>query len=397
MDTGLQGTVGRDAASVAGQHFIQADGPANETKYKQAVAAGSINIGKVVDTSDDTTRLTLITSYQSSETVRVFVDMANDETLNGMLGPNQETRGQPLLDLDADDDVELFATAKSIGRYYKAEDGPAPTGDDAPVPTDFPDASTGDGHLDAYDLVTVDKAKGEEIFALTATVDVNGVATEVTRYARIENTKEGDDGPVIYYQPVDIIADVSQTDDGDSDSIPENLHPVTAPIAMAKEYSHIHFGLWAKLNAKGAAIDDLGIGFVQNHDKSGVTTKQGIGTATYHGDWVAAVRRQYASDAEAGAIKRDDGKADLTADFLNEEFTGTLHGLATLRGEMTGNGFSGTTATASHEDLDSDGQFDGGFSGNIYGPTGSEAAGVFAFDGKEAGAFVGAFGGTNQK
>ena len=38
--------------------------------------------------------------------------------------------------------------------------------------------------------------------------------------------------------------------------------------------------------------------------------------------------------------------------------------------------------------------FDGMFSGDIYGPSGSEAAGVFDFDGGEAGAFRGAFGGA---
>ena len=78
-----------------------------------------------------------------------------------------------------------------------------------------------------------------------------------------------------------------------------------------------------------------------------------------------------------------------------DEFTGVLAGLATLEGTLSGNGFSGIKATAiSHDDLDSDGTFEGEFSGGIYGPTGSEAAGVFDFDGDEAGAFRGAFGGT---
>ena len=90
----------------------------------------------------------------------------------------------------------------------------------------------------------------------------------------------------------------------------------------------------------------------------------------------------------------DNGSATLTADFEDGEFTGVLAGLATLEGTLSGNGFSGIKATASHDDLDSDGTFAGEFSGGIYGPTGSEAAGVFDFDGGEAGAFRGAFGGA---
>ena len=51
---------------------------------------------------------------------------------------------------------------------------------------------------------------------------------------------------------------------------------------------------------------------------------------------------------------------------------------------------------STHTELDPSGDFEGEFSGGIYGPAGTEAAGVFDFDGGEAGAFVGAFGGTNQ-
>ena len=131
---------------------------------------------------------------------------------------------------------------------------------------------------------------------------------------------------------------------------PDDLLPVTVSIPVAAiEYSHIHFGVWAGLGAKGwrQELADLGIGFVQNIDGSGMTERQGIGTATFNGDWVAAVRRQYASDAEAGAIKFDSGSATLTADFEDGEFTGVLAGLATLEGTLSGNGFSGTKATAS--------------------------------------------------
>ena len=197
---------------------------------------------------------------------------------------------------------------------------------------------------------------------------------------------------------MDIIANQSATDGGDSDALPEDLRP-TVSIPVAADYSHIHFGVWAGLGAAkkitGAQeLADLGIGFVQNIDDSGVTDRQGIGTATFNGDWVAAVRRQYASDAEAGAIKLYSGPASLTANFTKNEFTGNLTNLAKLEGTLADNGFSGSKATVSHDDLDASGTFAGEFSGGIYGPTGSEAAGVFDFDGGEAGAFRGAFGGA---
>ena len=68
-----------------------------------------------------------------------------------------------------------------------------------------------------------------------------------------------------------------------------------------------------------------------------------------------------------------------------------------LKGSLSGNSFSGTSATGiTHPDLEATGTFDGEFSGNLYGPDGEEAAGVFAFDGKEAGAFTGAFGGRDD-
>ena len=262
------------------------------------------------------------------------------------------------------------------------------------LPADLPGDSTGDNHLDAFDEVTVTDAKGVEIFKIT----VGGF----TGHARVERTAKDPSDPsgasTTFYQLVDIVADVSQTDGGDNDPTPEHLRP-TPSIPVATEYSHIHFGVWAGLGAaKGDGTQDiaeLGIGFVQNIGEEGMTDRQGIGTATFNGDWVAAVRRQYASDAEAGAIKMDDGSAKLTADFGKDTVEAVLTGLATLEGTLSGNGFSGMTAKAiSHNDLDKAGKFAGSFSGGIYGSSGSEAAGVFDFNGGEAGAFRGAFGGA---
>ena len=95
-------------------------------------------------------------------------------------------------------------------------------------------------------------------------------------------------------------------------------------------------------------LADLGIGFVQNFSDSGMTEKQGIGTATFNGNWAAAVQRAH-SEGE-GSIALAEGKAMLVADFGKDTFKGTLTGLATLDGSLSGNGFSGTKATVRAND-----------------------------------------------
>ena len=83
----------------------------------------------------------------------------------------------------------------------------------------------------------------------------------------------------------------------------------------------------------------------------------------------------------------------------NWEFKADLTGLATLEGTLDGQRVLGHRGNwpVTHDGPEcSTGTFAGEFSGGIYGPKGEEAAGVFDFDGGEAGAFVGAFGGTPQ-
>ena len=351
-DTGFQRNVSRSADAVEGQHFIQ-PGAATETKYKQAVAAGSINIGKTVDTSDDAARVTVFHSHQDSKTVRAFVDgngEAIDPTLGGFLADEVTgLDGYPLMDLNNAAAGDQFATVKSIGMYYLANDRatlPAATVVEGDPGSDPGAGASSDGALNAYDQVDLtDGGQPHEIFELSDGTN--------TYHARVVETITDDQGNTArHYEPVDIMANLSMTDGDDPDATPDHLRPVTVAIPVATEYSHIHFGLWAGLNATGSAIDALGIGFVQNIDGSGMTARQGIGSATYNGDWVAAVRRQYASDADAGAITMHDGKASMTANFEDNEFSATLAGLATLEGTLSGNGFSGTKATAMHDDLD---------------------------------------------
>ena len=122
------------------------------------------------------------------------------------------------------------------------------------------------------------------------------------------------------------------------------------------------------------------------------------GDATYNGNWVAAVQ---SDDPEGnGDIALDHGAATLTADFEDDEITADLTGLAMLSGDISGNTFSGTKATAdmTNTDLDATGKFTGSFSGGFYGAKAAEAGGVFDFTSEDskAGAFRGAFGGDKN-
>ena len=200
--------------------------------------------------------------------------------------------------------------------------------------------------------------------------------------------------------------------DGDEDTADKNFE-VTAKIADATGYNHIHFGVWAALGAAAKngtqKLSGLGIGFVQNFSGVGLTSIGGTsadmpnsGVGTYNGNWAAAV--QAADDEGNGDITLEHDAATLTANFGKGDFTAVLTGLATLTGDIDGNTFSGDEAkllndaaeTGEAADLlGADGKFTGSFSGGFYGAKAVEAGGVFDFtsDDAEDGAFRGAFGG----
>ena len=405
--TGFLSYVSRDSASVSGQPYIEATGQA----YRQAVEERSLKIGKTLDTSDDTHRLTIIHSRDGSEMMRVYVVNAAGTAVTG-LGNNISLAVGP--DGNANTDDDTYAPLKSLGMYIQAADvTPDATGTYATPPTADSGTTTftnsvhaGDdlNNLDHDDRVAAD-TKPKELYSY---VDAAGVTQRVVETQR---TIMADGSTVVTYQPVDTLAPAGADAHGlvddrvaalpDADDNPESI-VVRAAIPAVKAYEHIHFGVWASLGAAnpltGAQmLADVGTGFVQNISGSGITDRLGIGTVTYTGDWVANVQRQNATPG-TGAINQEDGDATLVANFDTEEFTGTLTGLAVLEGTLDGNGFRGTTATVdrNHTELDASGTFAGEFSGGIYGDKGEEAAGVFDFDGGEAGAFVGAFGGTNQ-
>ena len=365
----------RTTDAVTGVPFVaKTTNNGTDTPYKQAVAAGSIKIGKLLDTTDDTARLMLITHHQGEKSVRVFVDGPTAEVSNVVGAATAATADTA----ETGGALAENAKVRPLGVYYQAEHY-----------SDATTAAPSDTNLGAFDRVTVTDAKGITIYELS---DVDGGSTTPAR--RVDSTTNAATGATTHtYRVVDILADGQMADGADVGADPDDL-AVKTSIPAPTAYSHIHFGVWAGLggakNDGSQAVVDLGIGFVQNFSGSGVTDKQGIGTATFSGDWVAAVRGQGTK-----AIKLNDGDATLNANFDKGTLTADLDGLATLEGKLSGNGFSGTTAKdIEHGDLDSDGSFPGTFSGNIYGPKGEEAAGVFSFDGDEAGAFRGAFGGA---
>lgn len=381
----------READAITGVHFDQrgtaATEPADDTPnatdvaYVQAVAAGTANIGKTLDTSDDMARLTIISAREGKRNVRVFADMAAADTAGGLL-----TATGTLVDIDTRSDAtgDQFAEVKSIGDFYEATTVAGATGAVADA-------------LDATDSVNP-ASDPVELFELSGTIMSDGTdGTAVTSYARVTETRRDGTGEVTgrTYQAVDITAVAAVDSPADGNNDPEQVQ-VTAEIPVAVDYEHINFGVWAALrdNEEGdnSVIDDLGIGFVQNFDGSGVTTGHVTGTANYIGDWVAVVQPMHST-----VMRVEDGHATMEANFSTDEFEANLVGLAMLEGTLSGNTFTGTSADVDHVDMDGDGTFTGTFSGAVYGPDGAEAAGVFRFVGADnAGAFTGAFGGRDE-
>ena len=74
VDTGLQEDLnpGHMVAAVTGVPFTANEAPTADVAYVQAVAARTFDIGKVVDSADDTARLSIVTQYAGSKTVKVF-------------------------------------------------------------------------------------------------------------------------------------------------------------------------------------------------------------------------------------------------------------------------------------------------------------------------------------
>ncbi|WP_419914483.1 transferrin-binding protein-like solute binding protein [Hoeflea sp.] len=167
----------------------------------------------------------------------------------------------------------------------------------------------------------------------------------------------------------------------------------------AKSFEHLNFGTWAGLKEDGDTLADLGTGFVSTLPDGTVTPTgdmPNFGTATYEGGWTANFRAAK-EDGEGPITNR---RADMTtiAKFGDNTLTTTLNDLATFKGDIDGNSFSGTDVSVKARPsygLDNDGDFTGSFSGNFFGPKAEEIGGVFEInsEGRKAGEARGAFGG----
>ena len=262
-------------------------------------------------------------------------------------------------------------------------------------------------NLDYTDLVKKDSSATpkyvvNEVFRYTdlgndEAVGGAGDNEDMTGYVIKTSTTTTSSMTDILYQLVDTTAP-AEPDNADTDSLDQQV-PVMASIPAPEPYEHLHFGVWASLKpaatykTTGAQeLAGLGIGFVQSIG-DGMTPTQLSGTYEFEGDWVGIVQTAH----NAKLFKDAAGTATLTADFDKGEFEGELMGLATLEGDLSGNGFSGTKVTdIEHDDLDKTAAFKGMFEGGIYGPEGEEAGGIFDFSSKTGGAFRGAMGGARD-
>ena len=338
------------------------------------VAARGVTIGNEVDSSNDKARLMLVTHYAGTKTVDVFA--INDDVEGIEDDVPTTTAGRIKVEgvFGVDDDEDVFTALKSEGMYY---------------------AVVGDGNDDQ--LATTDQlavgAKPQHVYSyFTAGSDGDfGNDDDIRTYVVLHRTVVGVDATTYYYRPV-----------GRTVTIGGEQVGVEASLADATAYKHINFGVWAGLGeaekSGSQAIADLGIGFVQSIG-DGMTGDDmpNHGDATYNGDWVAAVQKK--DEDGNGMIKLDSGAATLTADFDNGDFAAVLDGLATLKGGITGNTFTGDSASdIDHGDLDAGADFTGEFNGAFFGSQAAEAGGVFAFEteGNEGGAFTGAFGGDKK-
>ena len=187
------------------------------------------------------------------------------------------------------------------------------------------------------------------------------------------------------------------------------LEDVTFPVA--KSYEHMNYGMWASLKEDGETPSELGKGFVRILDGKSMTAEMPTkGTATYHGHWVANVRK--AHEEGTGDIIEMEGGSKTVANFATKAITvdllkkdsATAKFASLMGGTISGNRFKGTGVNVATNDLGlktGTGKYtegDSGFSGAFFGPEAVEVGGVFHFTSKDKkdGEFTGAFGGRKK-
>ena len=371
---------------------INTDPPTSYTAPKvNAAARDNLEIGKVVDSADDMARLRIITAYASTRSVKVYdIDPNGTAIQSHKAGMIRLADGADTI-VGTDDDV--MATLRPVGMFYLAAGGTTPGMLEPMGPSDAdPPAQQGD--------TVAAGEKPKQVYSYVA-------ADDTTQYVVLNETVDTTDNAgmattVYSYLTADIHHMVNRDGIGATDGAGDENVFVTAALPVAKSYDHVHFGVWAGLGeaAKDGSqkIADLGIGFVQSiGDGMTGADMPNNGTVTYTGNWAGTVQESH-PDGE-GAITSTHGNAEVTARFSKYEITAKLTGLATLKGAITGNTFSGVEASdlEGKHGLDTEATFTGEFAGGFYGEKAAEAAGIFSFSSEEdneGGAFNGAFGGA---
>jgi hypothetical protein len=291
-----------------------------------------------------------------------------------------------MADLTADDTVNLTAVPVKAaqGTYLRTQNVTDPTEDGA------------DGEISYTAPANGAPASGHTITSTAKSVSLyyysTGIADDVATKTRDESKQflfrsaVDHETSVYTYKPVNVVSGVR---------IPE-----------AKEFAHLHYGLWADLKADGNTLNDRGIAFVTGiPDGDGLTEDMPtFGDATYAGNWVANIK---AADVNGeGAVVSSWGGASMTADFAEGDVGVTLSRLASFEASMvegSSNRFftrqvevnAGTNAEFG---LNPNANFGGIMHGAFFGSQGAEAGGTFSFGttGHKDGAFRGAFGTVRQ-
>ena len=368
MATGAEITGQAFAPGTADDLGTADDESTADTPYRQAAAARTFEIGKVLDSSDDMARLMLVTDYAGTNLVNVYSAATGTDVTGTKVGYLTIDDG------DADTTDTNNTALRSEGMFVPVSGGTA-------------------GTLAATDEVAAN-AEPAEVFSYVPPTGATNAG--VRQYATLTTTSTtGDTTTFTYASGHDIMAPTMA--DGPDAGTDQDETRISASIPGPVAYKHLHFGVWAALGEAAAngdqSVAGLGIGFVQSiGDGMTGADMPSTGSATYNGNWVATVQ---SSPVNGGATSLDNGVATLMADFDEATIEADLAGLAMLEGAISGSGFSGMKASGiAHSSLMAGGSFEGSFSGGFYGSKAAEAGGIFDFTSESSGAFTGAFGGT---
>ena len=347
------------------------------TEYKSPVANAAmrpLTIGKTVDSDDDAARLRIVTKFASTQSVKVFT-RAPGADADGVVDTLTATKPgvitlTPTTSVNGEA-VPVDRPLTSLGLYYQA-------GVEADLATLFP--------VDGVTATIADKTTPVLVYSYedadgdTAYAVLHGFETVAAKTTYSYATAS----ILVEHDPVGVVTD------------PPAMTQVTALLPVARDYSHIHFGVWASLGDASSTgsqnLADLGIGFVQSIGDGLTADMPNNGTGKYAGNWVASVQGSHPTGE--GNIREMSGEASLTAYFRKGEVDGMLSTLASFKADIEDASFATDAVKVTADDLDADDKWTGGLSGGFYGDEAIEAGGVFNFATKDnkGGAFIGAFG-----